>query len=95
MLFGGVHDDEDEDNDEDLCGNFFNDLYQLELDKGKWTQIRLKGPDRSEKKSRRKKKECEEISCADIGTDDSEEEEPKEELKNEDINASVSFISYS
>ncbi|KAG1650850.1 Kelch domain-containing protein 4 [Nymphon striatum] len=58
ILFGGVHDEEDDDNDEELCGNFFNDLYQLEVDKGQWLMITLKSKEKTvgQKKARRRKK---------------------------------------
>lgn len=39
-LFGGVQDEEDE---EVLKGHFFNDLYVLELDKGHWRTVVLRG----------------------------------------------------
>lgn len=37
--FGGVFDEEDD--DEDLCGNFFNDFYSLDLEKLVWRSITL------------------------------------------------------
>ncbi|CAN8024998.1 unnamed protein product [Ixodes persulcatus] len=40
FLFGGVQDEEDE---EALEGRFFNDLHQLELDRGHWRLVQLRG----------------------------------------------------
>ncbi|CAN7992333.1 unnamed protein product [Ixodes hexagonus] len=42
-LFGGVQDEEDE---EALEGRFFNDLHQLELDRGHWRLVQLRGESR-------------------------------------------------
>ncbi|XP_062817561.1 kelch domain-containing protein 4 isoform X1 [Anolis carolinensis] len=50
LLFGGVHDEEDE---EQLEGDFFNDIYFYDLAKNRWFPGLLKGP-RSEKKKRRR-----------------------------------------
>ncbi|XP_077166239.1 kelch domain-containing protein 4 isoform X2 [Paroedura picta] len=49
LLFGGVHDEEEE---ERLEGDFFNDLYFYDLAKNRWFPGQLKGP-KSEKKKRR------------------------------------------
>ena len=38
VLFGGVCDEEDED---ELEGTFFNDLYQLDLQKLSWHECKL------------------------------------------------------
>ncbi|XP_064473381.1 kelch domain-containing protein 4-like [Ornithodoros turicata] len=53
-LFGGVQDTEDE---EELEGCFFNDLYLLELDKGHWRKIELRGEATAEEKNRGKKQD--------------------------------------
>ncbi|XP_042294503.1 kelch domain-containing protein 4 [Sceloporus undulatus] len=50
LLFGGVHDEEDE---ERLEGDFFNDIYFYDLAKNRWFPGLLKGP-KSEKKKRRR-----------------------------------------
>lgn len=38
--FGGVFDDEE---DDDLCGNFFNDCYSLDLEKLTWRSVNVSG----------------------------------------------------
>nr|XP_060644474.1 kelch domain-containing protein 4 isoform X2 [Anolis sagrei ordinatus] len=50
LLFGGVHDEEEEDR---LDGDFFNDIYFYDLAKNRWFPGLLKGP-RSDKKKRRR-----------------------------------------
>ncbi|XP_053255917.1 kelch domain-containing protein 4 [Podarcis raffonei] len=50
LLFGGVHDEEEE---EDLEGDFFNDIYFYDLVKNRWFPGQLKGP-KTEKKKRRR-----------------------------------------
>nr|XP_056718193.1 kelch domain-containing protein 4 [Euleptes europaea] len=50
LLFGGVHDEEEE---ERLEGDFFNDIYFYDLAKNRWFPGQLKGP-KSEKKKRRR-----------------------------------------
>lgn len=57
--FGGVFDVED---DEDLCGNFFNDCYCLDLEKLTWRSVTVSGKKENETKLRRKKKECDGIN---------------------------------
>lgn len=52
--FGGVLDDEE---DEDLCGNFFNDCYCLDLEKLTWKCVSVTGKKDTETKSRRRKKQ--------------------------------------
>ncbi|XP_053127554.1 kelch domain-containing protein 4 isoform X1 [Hemicordylus capensis] len=49
LLFGGVHDEEEE---ERLEGDFFNDIYFYDLAKNRWFPGQLKG--KSEKKKRRR-----------------------------------------
>lgn len=51
--FGGVFDEEE---DEDLCGNFFNDCYSLDLEKLTWRSVNVNAKKESEPKVRRKKK---------------------------------------
>ncbi|XP_015919472.1 kelch domain-containing protein 4 [Parasteatoda tepidariorum] len=71
--FGGVHDEQDE--DELLSGIFQSDLYQLELEKGRWTLITPQGKgSKIEKRRRRKAKEDEKEG-------ESEEEDIAEELE--------------
>uniref|UniRef100_A0A8C0UCK8 Kelch domain containing 4 n=1 Tax=Cyanistes caeruleus TaxID=156563 RepID=A0A8C0UCK8_CYACU len=50
LLFGGVHDEEDE---ESIEGNFFNDIYFYDIGKNRWFPAQLKGP-KSEKRKRRR-----------------------------------------
>lgn len=52
--FGGVFDEEE---DEDLCGNFFNDSYSLDLEKLMWRSVNVSGKKESEPKIRRKKQD--------------------------------------
>lgn len=54
--FGGVFDEEE---DEDLYGNFFNDCYCLDLEKLIWRNVNVTGKKESETKVRRKKKQDE------------------------------------
>ncbi|XP_067130710.1 kelch domain-containing protein 4 [Centruroides vittatus] len=54
FAFGGVYDEEE--NDEMLVGKFYNDLFMLDLEKGRWLPIELHGKKESEKKSRRRQK---------------------------------------
>ncbi|XP_051176150.1 kelch domain-containing protein 4-like [Leptopilina boulardi] len=63
-LFGGVYDDDD--NEEDLSGKFYNDLIALNLEKYQWYTVTLNPKlEQEERKKRRKEK----------GTVDEEEEE--------------------
>lgn len=76
ILFGGVYDELDE--DEELEGVFYNDMYQLDLMKPTWHEVIVTGKkETAEKKKRRRKKEDgqEEES-------DDEEEEMEEKLEN-------------
>lgn len=53
--FGGVFDIEDE--EENISGNFFNDLYQLDLEKFVWKTVTVSGKKDKEQKARRRKKD--------------------------------------
>ncbi|XP_050303701.1 kelch domain-containing protein 4 [Anthonomus grandis grandis] len=53
--FGGVFDTEDD--EEDISGNFFNDFYQLDLEKMVWREMQLTGKREKENKPRRRRKE--------------------------------------
>lgn len=55
VCFGGVFDEEE--NEEQITGKFYNTLYLLELDKGKWFQGEVRGKKVVEKKKRRRKKD--------------------------------------
>lgn len=53
FCFGGVFDQEDE---EDLAGTFYNDLFMLDLEKITWRSVTLSGKQQKEKSKRRKDK---------------------------------------
>jgi hypothetical protein len=56
LLFGGVFDEEED--DETVKGKFYNEMYSLELDKGRWhlLSLRKRTSDREQKRRRRKEK---------------------------------------
>ncbi|XP_014222983.1 kelch domain-containing protein 4-like [Trichogramma pretiosum] len=63
-MFGGVYDEEE--NDEELNGNFYNDLFCLNLSKSQWHTVHLTGKtDQNNKKKRRKAKGDEEEDNSD------------------------------
>jgi len=72
VAFGGVYDEEDE--EEELEGVFYNDLFQLDLAKTTWHEVVVTGKKDVEKKVRRKKK----------NDGEGEEEEDEEEEENSD-----------
>lgn len=43
LVFGGVYDDNDNDEEEDLCGTFYNDLFMLDLEQLHWRVVTLTG----------------------------------------------------
>ncbi|XP_069072936.1 kelch domain-containing protein 4 isoform X1 [Pleurodeles waltl] len=53
VLFGGVHDEEEE---ESIEGDFFNDIYFYDMVKNRWFAGQLKAPKAEKKKRRRDKK---------------------------------------
>ncbi|NXX95046.1 KLDC4 protein, partial [Centropus bengalensis] len=55
LLFGGVHDEEEE---ESIEGDFFNDIYFYDMGKNRWFPGQLKGP-KSEKRKRRRGRQAE------------------------------------
>ncbi|NXS89184.1 KLDC4 protein, partial [Erpornis zantholeuca] len=55
LLFGGVHDEEEE---ESIEGDFFNDIYFYDIGKNRWFPAQLKGP-KSEKRKRRRGRQAE------------------------------------
>jgi len=76
LFFGGVFDEEED--EESVKGRFYNDMYSLELEKGMWHEILLKGKkDANDKKRRRKRKEGK-GECED-GNDDAEPEDDMED----------------
>ncbi|GFO25318.1 kelch domain-containing protein 4-like, partial [Plakobranchus ocellatus] len=88
FLFGGVFDQEDD--DEDLEGNFFSELWSLDLSKGKWFPVDLKGKKQpgGERKKRRKLKKTEADGGAEgemeVDDDDKEEEDDDDEGEGEE-----------
>ncbi|XP_058805252.1 kelch domain-containing protein 4-like [Phymastichus coffea] len=73
-MFGGVYDEED--NDEELYGHFFNDLVALNLNKLQWHSVNLKGKsDNVVKTSRRKAKVDEEEESMDENDDNEDNKE--------------------
>ncbi|XP_042892995.1 kelch domain-containing protein 4-like [Penaeus japonicus] len=76
ILFGGVYDELDE--EEELEGVFYNDMYQLDLMKPTWHEVIVTGKkEAAEKKKRRRKKEDGEEE-----EESEEEEEVEEKLEN-------------
>ncbi|KYO34571.1 kelch domain-containing protein 4 [Alligator mississippiensis] len=60
LLFGGVHDEEEE---ESIEGDFFNDVYFYDMGKNRWFPGQLKGP-KSERKKRRRGRKAEAAEAA-------------------------------
>ncbi|XP_035824341.1 kelch domain-containing protein 4 isoform X2 [Aplysia californica] len=84
-LFGGVYDEEDE--DEFLEGAFFNELWMLDLERLKWFSVQLKDLKQNtgdRKKRRRKKKEDNGDENEDSEDGEEEEEEEDDEEDDED-----------
>ncbi|KAJ8302928.1 hypothetical protein KUTeg_019324 [Tegillarca granosa] len=86
LIYGGVFDQEED--DEQIEGVFFNDLFTLDLEKGKWFETVLRGKKSVavEKKKRRKKKEENEEQDEDFEMEDDDEaengmEDTHEEMK--------------
>ncbi|XP_072202835.1 kelch domain-containing protein 4 isoform X3 [Excalfactoria chinensis] len=69
LLFGGVHDEEEE---ESIEGDFFNDIYFYDIGKNRWFPGQLKVP-KSEKRKRRRGRQAE----TDGGDDEVEEQSPQ------------------
>ncbi|XP_071172959.1 kelch domain-containing protein 4-like [Mytilus edulis] len=78
VCFGGVFDEEED--EEQLEGRFYNDMYMLDMEKGKWFSMTPRGKkDEKEKKKRRREKENDE-DMEEGGEEDSDNEE------NENVN---------
>jgi len=81
FVFGGVYDDNDDD-EEDLCGTFYNDLFALDLEKLHWRvvtligekEVTIPGDTEGRKKSRRRRKQKEESSKEAEQSNDSDEQ---------------------
>ncbi|NXS30272.1 KLDC4 protein, partial [Pomatostomus ruficeps] len=61
LLFGGVHDEEEE---ESIQGDFFNDIYFYDIGKNRWFPAQLKGP-KSERRKRRRGRQAEAEAAGD------------------------------
>ncbi|OXU28692.1 hypothetical protein TSAR_007128 [Trichomalopsis sarcophagae] len=72
-MFGGVYDEED--NDEELHGTFFNDLVAFNLSKLQWHTVNLSGKSDTTVKRRRRKVKDNEGAEDDDQEDENEEEE--------------------
>ncbi|XP_030313513.1 kelch domain-containing protein 4 isoform X2 [Calypte anna] len=70
LLFGGVHDEEEE---ESIEGDFFNDIYFYDIGKNRWFPGQLKGP-KSEKRKRRRGRQTEAEAA---GEEEMEKETPE------------------
>ncbi|XP_060595724.1 kelch domain-containing protein 4-like [Ruditapes philippinarum] len=82
VCFGGVFDEED--NDDELKGKFYNTLYFLELDKGKWFEGEMRGKKLTEKKKRRRKKD---EDSAGAGVDDVDDNDETDDDDDDDDNS--------
>ena len=49
LLFGGVYDNEED--EESLESTFYNDQYMIDLEKGKWHEFYLNGPKQAKQKA--------------------------------------------
>ncbi|XP_061197077.1 kelch domain-containing protein 4-like [Saccostrea echinata] len=78
FCFGGVFDEEED--EEQIEGKFFNEFYLLDLEKNKWFLVNLRGKREQvpEKKKRRRKKEDD---GAEDGAEDGMEEDGEEEME--------------
>ncbi|XP_059160782.1 kelch domain-containing protein 4-like [Physella acuta] len=78
FLFGGVYDEEDD--DEDLESVFFNELWSLDLEKAKWFSQQLRGKKQmlGDKKKRRKKKDDAEDNDEEVEEEEGEAEDEME-----------------
>lgn len=80
--FGGVFDEEDD--DEEISGVFYNDLYSLELDKFVWRTVTLSGKKEGIKTRRRRRKGPDADQSMDVDNDDSDEDQGQEVDKQEE-----------
>lgn len=75
-IFGGVLDSEED--EEDLTGSFFNDLYALDLEKFQWKSVSLSGKKEGATARRRRRKEKGEGDENDEDSGEDETQEPME-----------------
>lgn len=87
FVFGGVYDNNEDDEEEDLCGTFYNDLFVLDLEKLHWRVVTLTGKRETtvtniteERRRRRKRKE---------ESDEEEQNNDLDEKVMEDLSNSV------
>ncbi|XP_076470965.1 kelch domain-containing protein 4-like [Babylonia areolata] len=74
VVFGGVEDEEED--EEQLDGTFYNDMFTLDLDKGHWYSVHLRGSKQAaDKKRRRKVKQGEDDSEDTMEVDDEEDDD--------------------
>lgn len=71
LMFGGVFDEEE--NEEDLKGTFFNDLVSLDLEKYQWRTVSLSGKKDPQEKRKRRKQKDEGDTNEESGDDDDDE----------------------
>lgn len=57
-VFGGVYDDDNDDDTEELRGTFFNDLFALDIEKCQWRSVNLSGTKDPSVRRRRRRQEC-------------------------------------
>uniref|UniRef100_A0A493T611 Kelch domain containing 4 n=1 Tax=Anas platyrhynchos platyrhynchos TaxID=8840 RepID=A0A493T611_ANAPP len=77
LLFGGVHDEEEE---ESIEGDFFNDIYFYDIGKNRWFPGQLKGP-KSEKRKRRRGRQAEAEGAGDEEVEKQAPQGPMEIVK--------------
>lgn len=79
FCFGGVFDEEED--DEQLEGKFYNDMYMLDMENGKWFNIRPRG--KREEKEKKKRRRVKENTESNDGTHENESESESEEECND------------
>ncbi|XP_070575782.1 kelch domain-containing protein 4-like [Ptychodera flava] len=79
FMFGGVNDLEDD--DEDLESEFLEDMYTLDLERGKWFELQLRG--KKQKKKRRRKQKEKDSEKQDNENDEGSGSESDEEVEEE------------
>jgi len=83
LMFGGVYDNDNDDEEEDLHGTFYNDLFALDLEKLHWHIVTLTGKKEiTGTKGRRKKRKQKEESGEKSEESNGSDEELMEHLSN-------------
>lgn len=85
LVFGGVYDDDDE--EEDLCGTFYNDLFMLDLEKLSWRAVTLTGKKEATvtgdtEGRRRRRRKLKEEGSEEVEQNNDSDEEVIEDLSN-------------